>query len=41
MALAAENAGYSAELEARAADGRRRTDILVHADNGIKLGCEI
>ncbi|MFB6823708.1 hypothetical protein ACFCXA_19195 [Streptomyces virginiae] len=41
IALAAENAGYSAELEARAPDGRRRTDVLVHGDNGIKLGCEI
>ncbi|MEV5141658.1 hypothetical protein AB0K71_33490 [Streptomyces syringium] len=41
IARTAEKAGYSAELEARAPDGRRRTDVLVHGDNGLKLGCEI
>ncbi|WP_189282257.1 competence protein CoiA family protein [Streptomyces atratus] len=41
IARAAETAGFSAELESRAPDGRRRTDVLVHGDNGLRLGCEI
>ncbi|WP_031069311.1 hypothetical protein [Streptomyces sp. NRRL S-118] len=41
IARAAENAGFTAELEARAPDGRRRTDVLVHGENGLQLGCEI
>ncbi|MEU6332012.1 hypothetical protein ABZ851_32865 [Streptomyces sp. NPDC047049] len=41
IAQAAESAGYSAELEARAPDGRRRTDVLVHGEQGLQLGCEI
>ncbi|MCB5910372.1 competence protein CoiA family protein [Streptomyces pinistramenti] len=41
IARAAEAAGFSAELEARAPDGRRRTDVLVHGEDGLKLGCEI
>ncbi|MGW3699057.1 competence protein CoiA family protein [Streptomyces sp. NPDC005056] len=41
IARAAETAGFSAELEARAPDGRRRTDVLVHGDKGLRLGCEI
>ncbi|MEU7179902.1 MULTISPECIES: hypothetical protein [Streptomyces] len=41
IARAAENAGLTAELEARASDGRRRTDVLVHGENGVTLGCEV
>ncbi|MGP3991603.1 competence protein CoiA family protein [Streptomyces sp. 3N207] len=41
IATAAERAGFPAELEARATDGRRRTDVLVQGENGIQLGCEI
>ncbi|WP_141567961.1 competence protein CoiA family protein [Streptomyces ipomoeae] len=41
IAQAAETAGFTAELEARAPDGRRRTDVLVHGANNLLLGCEI
>ncbi|MFH8520468.1 hypothetical protein ACH4CE_36470 [Streptomyces gelaticus] len=41
IARVAERAGFSADLEACAADGRRRTDVLVHGENGLQLGCEI
>lgn len=41
IARVAEHAGFSADLEACAADGRRRTDVLVHGENGLQLGCEI
>ncbi|MFH8620152.1 hypothetical protein ACH4E8_34430 [Streptomyces sp. NPDC017979] len=40
IATAAERAGFTAELEARAPNGRRRTDVLVHGA-GVELGCEI
>lgn len=41
IAQAAEHAGFSADLEACAPDGRRRTDVLVHGENGLELGCEV
>ncbi|MEU1867821.1 hypothetical protein [Streptomyces gardneri] len=41
IATAAERAGFTAELEARGPDGRRRTDVLVHGEGGIELGCEV
>ncbi|SEB58700.1 hypothetical protein [Streptomyces sp. TLI_105] len=41
IAAAAERAGFTAELEARGPDGRRRTDVLVHGEDGIELGCEV
>ncbi|WP_351233824.1 hypothetical protein [Streptomyces sp. NPDC002133] len=41
IAVAAGRAGFHAELEACGPDGRRRTDVLVHGDRGLKLGCEI
>ncbi|MGI5485077.1 hypothetical protein [Streptomyces lavendofoliae] len=40
IARAAQNAGFTAELEARAQDGRRRTDVLVHGEDGLQLRCE-
>jgi competence CoiA-like predicted nuclease len=41
IARAAEDAGFTAELEACAPDGRRCTDVLVHGENNLLLGCEI
>ncbi|MGW7603207.1 competence protein CoiA family protein [Streptomyces antimycoticus] len=41
IARAAETAGFSADLEACGPDGRRRTDVLVHGENGLQLGCEV
>ncbi|WP_146232264.1 hypothetical protein [Streptomyces sp. NWU49] len=41
IARAAEDAGFTAELEACAPDGRRRTDVLVHDENDLQLGCKI
>ncbi|GAA1122739.1 hypothetical protein GCM10009577_52330 [Streptomyces javensis] len=29
------------DLEACAPDGRRRTDVLIHGENGLQLGCEV
>ncbi|MFF2778521.1 hypothetical protein ACFVU3_26825 [Streptomyces sp. NPDC058052] len=41
IAAAAERAGFTAELETRGPDGRRRTDVLVHGEGDIELGCEV
>ncbi|MER7273477.1 hypothetical protein ABT369_03370 [Dactylosporangium sp. NPDC000244] len=40
IAAAAEDGGFTAELEARAEHGKRRTDVLVHGSDGFLLGCE-
>lgn len=41
IARAAQRAGFTAELEAHGANGKRRTDVLVHGADGTQLGCEI
>ena len=40
IATAAERAGFAADVEDVASHGRRRTDVLVHGENGLLLGCE-
>lgn len=40
MATAASRAGLSVDVESRAHDGRRRTDVLITDDSGHKLGAE-
>lgn len=39
IARAAQSGGFEAEIEQRAPNGRRRTDVLVRGD-GLLLGCE-
>lgn len=41
VATTAERAGFNAELEDRAADGKRRTDVLVRGADGRSIGWEI
>lgn len=41
VVIAAELGGFTADVEARAADGKRRTDVLVHGADGRSIGWEI
>jgi hypothetical protein len=41
IATAAERGGYTAEVEDRAEDGRRRTDVLVKGDQELVIGWEV
>lgn len=41
IATAAERGGYSAEVEDRAEDGRRRTDVLVKGERNLAIGWEV
>lgn len=40
IATAAERAGFTADIEDVAPHGRRRTDVLIHGENRLLLGCE-
>lgn len=40
MATAADRAGFPVDVESRAADGRRRTDVLITGQGGFLLGAE-
>lgn len=41
IATAAERSGYTAEVEDRAEDGGRRTDVLVRGDRELAIGWEV
>jgi hypothetical protein len=41
IATAADRGGYNVEVEDRAADGKRRTDVLVTGDDGRAIGWEV